>query len=168
VRIRAARPDEAAAIAALHIQADQETYEPIFRADYVAREPSASLGRWQAALEIGDDLKLVEAEGELVGFGHVRGDWMSALYLLAAWKRRGLGARLLGDLCARARSRGVERLRFHVLVENAPAIAFYEAMGGRAVGRIELSEGQGRSWEDFVFELPTAQAPISRAATGAK
>ncbi|HEV2366109.1 MAG TPA: GNAT family N-acetyltransferase [Caulobacteraceae bacterium] len=118
--------------------------------------PAVSQARWQAALDGSEDLLVVEARGEgMVGFGHLSGDLMSGLYLLAGHRRRGIGRSLVRELCALARGRGVEELRFHVLAMNSAAIAFYETMGGRPVDRISKSE-DGRSWEDLVFELPTA------------
>lgn len=98
VVIRPARPDEAQAIAAVHVQADLETYLPIFKGDYVARDPLASWARWQAALDGGEDLLAAEAGRAIVGFGHVGGDWMSALYLLSPWRGLGVGRRLLQAL----------------------------------------------------------------------
>jgi len=154
VTIRPARPDEALAVARAHVRADFETYQPIFREQTVRRDLGAMRLRWSEALAAGDDLLVAEAEGKVVGFAHVRGDWLSALYLIGRYRRRGIGRRLIAELRARARARGIERLRLNVVAANAPAIAFYEAHGGRAIGREIIHEGD-RAWEDLVFELPT-------------
>ena len=61
-------------------------------------------------------------------------------------------------LCAR----GVAEIGFQVVVGNLDAIAFYEAMGARPVGR--KLEGEGDSaWEDVVFALATAGLTAAKA-----
>ncbi len=153
--IRPARLHEALAIARAHVQADFETYEPIFRERTIRRDLEAMRARWREALEAGDDLLVAEdSSGKIVGLAHVRGDWLSVLYLLADYRRQGIGHALLAELRRRGRRRGIDTLRFHVVAANADAIAFYERQDAQAVGRETLSEG-GHTWEDLVFELPT-------------
>jgi GNAT superfamily N-acetyltransferase len=164
VAVRRARPLEVMATAVVHVEADFETYRPIFGYRTVRRDFAASCARWSKALAAGDDLLVAEVDGRIVGMAHASGDWLSALYLRAAHRRRGLGRRLLAHLCRFARMRGVEMLRFQVVAENHAAIGFYEHLGGRAVGRRTQSEGD-QAWEDLVFELPTAALAARRPAS---
>ena len=56
---------------------------------------------------------------------------ISALYLLDAIKRRGVGRRLFRRLVRQLAAQGLRTAGLWVLTENAPARRFYEAMGGR-------------------------------------
>jgi len=161
VEVRPARPHEAPNVAAAHVQADWETYAPIFGDKAVRRDFAASLERWRLALAADDILLVADDGGRIVGFAHASGDWLSALYLIASHHRRGLGARLLAEVCARLRARGVQEVGFQVVAANAPAIAFYEAQGARPIGRKLEVEG-GETWEDIVFRLSTAALAASR------
>ena len=160
--IRPVRPGEARAVARVHIAADRETYAPIFGDRFREVTLAQSLKRWEAALVAGDVFLLAIDAGRMVGFAHATSDWMSALYLLASHHRRGIGARLLMDLCAELRARGVAEIGFQAVADNAGAIAFYAAMGARQVG-VKL-EGDGEAaWEDVVFALATdAPAALRR------
>ena len=53
------------------------------------------------------------------------------LFVVPAWRRHGLGRRLLTHLAALAVERGCGRLEWTVLDWNAPAIGFYERLGAR-------------------------------------
>jgi L-amino acid N-acyltransferase YncA len=154
VLIRPARPDEALAVAHVHVQADRETYEPLFGAHFEAVDIDRSQLRWDAALSAGDVLLVAEEEGRIVGFAHATPAWMSSLYLLATHLRRGIGLDLLVALCEALRARGVAEIGFKAVSDNANALAFYDAVGARAVGRETQGEGAGR-WEEIVFALAT-------------
>ncbi|MGH6985949.1 MAG: GNAT family N-acetyltransferase [Caulobacteraceae bacterium] len=170
IKIRRAGGEEAEAIALCHVEADWQTYAPIFGARAVKRELSASLARWEAALAAGDEIWVAQDDGgaAILGFAHLHCDWMGALYLLEAWRRRGIGSALLSKVRRRAREQGFARIRFQVLEENRAAVAFYEARGARSTGKVMVSEEGKESWRDLVFEMPTDQAPSARAAQGAK
>jgi GNAT superfamily N-acetyltransferase len=154
MQIRPVRSDEAAAVASVHVQADMETYRPLFGARFRAVPMDESLARWQAALAAGDVFLAAEAEGAIVGLAHAHGDWMSALYLLASHQWRGVGRALLAELCAAVRARGVAEIRFQCVATNENAIAFYEAMGGRRTGRKWEGEAD-EAWEEVLFALAT-------------
>lgn len=49
--------------------------------------------------------------------------------------RRGVGSALLAELAASARSRGCVKVTLEVSERNRPALALYERLGGRVVGR---------------------------------
>jgi GNAT superfamily N-acetyltransferase len=161
VLIRHVRPDEGPAVARVHVQADAETYRPIFGERFRAEKLIHSEARWNTALAGGDVFLVATDAGAIVGLGHVRGDWMSALYLLTSHHRRGVGARLLAELCAAVRDRGVGEIGFQCVADNAAAIAFYEAQGARQTGRKTEGEGDG-AWEDVIFRLATDPLAASR------
>jgi GNAT superfamily N-acetyltransferase len=154
VLIRPVAPDEALAVAVVHVQADSETYEPIFGDRFREVEIGASQLRWDAALDAGDVLLAALTDGRIVGFAHATPTWMSALYLLASHRRRGIGLRLLLALCEALRDRGVGEIGFQAVADNTGAIAFYLAVGARAAGRKWEGEGD-EAWEDIVFTLAT-------------
>ena len=154
IEIRPARRDEALEIARVHVRADRETYRPIFGRRFEATPPDASLARWEHALGDGEDLLVATDRGRIVGFGHVGGAWMSALYLLASHHRRGLGGRLLARLLGRARRRGVAEIAFYCVADNAAAIGFYQAKGAILVARKTQGEGD-MAWDDVLFTLAT-------------
>ncbi len=162
VVIRPVRAGEARAVAAVHVQADRETYRPIFGARFEEVTQGESLARWEAALAAGDVFLAATDAGRMIGFAHAASGWMSALYLVASHHRRGVGARLLARLCAALRDRGVAEIGFQAVADNAGALAFYEAMGARRVGVALQGEGDA-AWEDVVFALATdAPAALRR------
>jgi L-amino acid N-acyltransferase YncA len=161
--IRPARPDEALAIAQVHILADRETYEPLFGAHFEAVDIDRSQLRWDTALSAGDVLLIAEAAGRIVGFAHATSTWMSAIYLLATHLRRGIGLDLLVALCEALQARGVAEIGFKAVATNVNALAFYDAVGATAVGRETQGEGAGR-WEEIVFTLATDAPAAFRGA----
>jgi GNAT superfamily N-acetyltransferase len=160
ILIRPAAAGELSLVARTHIRADEETYRSIFKAHFRAVPFEESLRRWETALTAGDVMLVATDGGAIIGLAHASETWMSALYLLASHHRRGIGARLLIDLCGRLRARGVAEIGFQAVADNARAIAFYGALGARLVGR--KTEGEGaEAWEDVVFALAT-DAPALR------
>jgi len=71
--------------------------------------------------------------GEAVGAAGlaIRGGrgWVSGFGFVPAWRRRGLGRRLLSALLERARARGLRRLSLEVLKGNDAARQLYESAG---------------------------------------
>lgn len=163
MEIRPARADEAAAIAATHVRVTWETYAPILGVRAERRDLEQSRARWQAAMAAGDILLVALDAGAVVGLVHVQGDWMQSLYLAASHHRRGVGTRLLASACTELKARGVDEVGFRCVAENLGAIAFYEAVGARPVGR--NSDGAGaNAVEHVVFALASdAPAALRRA-----
>ncbi|HZZ35624.1 MAG TPA: GNAT family N-acetyltransferase, partial [Caulobacteraceae bacterium] len=127
VVLREARPDEAAAIAAAHATAHFETYEPLFGAATRGLDPAPLELAWRRAFRDKAIIRVAEDAGEIVGVGRLAGETLSDLYLRAGYRGQGLGSRMLAQLLAEARRRGVEMARFNVHAANKPAIGFYEA-----------------------------------------
>ncbi len=161
VVIRPAQDDEAPAVALVHVEADRETYQPIFGPRFEAVDIDRSQLRWDTALAAGDVLLVAVETGRIIGFAHATPAWMSALYLLASHQRRGIGLRLLVALGEALRARDVAEIGFRAVADNANAIAFYEAVGARIVGREIQGEGDA-AWEDILFTLATDAPAASR------
>jgi len=155
--IRRATPADAEAIARVHVQAWQESYrELVPQAAIDARTVETRIAQWQNTLvRLGRATFVVEHDGVISGFASGGGIlWtglptsceVSALYLLDAIKRRGLGRGLLGALFGELRARNFTSAGLWVLTGNTPARRFYEAMGGR------LGESRLDRRGEFVFD----------------
>lgn len=135
-RLRAATPDDAAAIHRLIV--DLATYE---------REPEAvvvtpaELRAQLAATRPPFECLLAEVDGEVVGFAlyfHNYSTWrgrpglyLEDLFVQPALRGRGIGKQLLVKLAQIAVERGCARMEWAVLDWNAPAIGFYESLGAQ-------------------------------------
>jgi GNAT superfamily N-acetyltransferase len=153
IDIREATPDDIPAIARVHVQADWDTYSPLFGSQAYPLELGESECRWRRALE-GDMLLVASAAADIIGLGHARGDRIGALYLLRSYQRRGIGRALLTRLLAALNRRGVAEARFDVVAINVNAIRFYQALGAYPVGRCINRDPRGDT-EDLVFAIST-------------
>ncbi|MEN0065482.1 MAG: GNAT family N-acetyltransferase [Myxococcota bacterium] len=82
---------------------------------------------------------IAELDGQPVGFAlwfetystwrGCRGIHLEDLFVLPAYRGRGVGRALLARLAAETRLRGGKRLEWAVLDWNTPAIAFYRSLG---------------------------------------
>jgi len=91
----------------------------------------------------------------IVGLAHAHADRIEALYLVAAYRRRGIGKMLLSELLRGLNGRSIAEVHFDVIAINADAIAFYRAQGARTVGRRVNTDSRGDS-EDLLFVIATA------------
>lgn len=148
IDIREARVADASAMAEVHVAAWHESYVGLLpEAEQAARGVEMRRQMWRRILETpGPYVVLVaEAEGGIVGFGSAcdqrdrdlagmgfSGE-ISALYLLDAVKRQGVGQRLVARLVHWLRAQGHDAMALWVLSGNGPARAFYERMGGAFV-----------------------------------
>jgi [ribosomal protein S18]-alanine N-acetyltransferase len=86
-------------------------------------------------------------EGELDAFaiGHAAGrrGHVVTIDISAAARRKGLGARILGELLSRMGRAGVRDVRLEVDVRNTNAVRFYERMGFRATRKLPDYYGWG-------------------------
>ncbi len=128
VRIRYARPGEAAAIARVMRAAvlGQRGRYPARTLQAWSRLP-ALYHRW--AMSAGGERYLVAARGDrLVGYAAWRGEELTALFVRPGEAGRGLGARLLARLEAEATAGGARRL---TMVAAPGVVDFYAARGWR-------------------------------------
>jgi ribosomal protein S18 acetylase RimI-like enzyme len=133
------------AIAVLHVAVWRDTYRELAPPSAMgALDVGRRQARWQAILADPAQIALVaEIGGVLAGFGLAgppgdpafgdRGE-VKYLYVGRDFARRGLGRRLLAAMAAALAERGYPALGLGVVVGNDPAIAFYEAQGGRRIG----------------------------------
>jgi ribosomal protein S18 acetylase RimI-like enzyme len=144
-RLRAARLEDAAAIARVHVQAWRETYRGLVP-DAVLASLSVEqrVRAWSDMLAAGPRAPAIfvaEEESEIIGFaaaGPSRDQLLkcdgevSSIYLLDGYKRRGIGRALFTQAVSSLCERGCTSAGLWVLDTNVGARRFYESMGGRA------------------------------------
>ena len=144
--IRPAAPEDADALAELHVRVWRAAYRSVVPEAFLASlSVEQRAERWRTILSSGPrEVAVCELDGRLVGFVTVEpardaacapgtGE-VDAIYLDPAVWRRGLGRQLMDWARDAARRRGWQRLVLWVLRDNARARAFYEAEGFRLDG----------------------------------
>jgi len=173
VAVRAARPADAAAIAAVHRESWRTTYAGILPLDVIA----AQAGRrteavWQRRLEATGPAQatfVAESDGTVIGFANC-GDArhqlegieaeIYALYVLQDHQRRGAG-RALVSACARHFVRQAQ-FGFYLWVLKANrARLFYEAMGGAEMGEKVERVGRLHSFAQVAYGWHDLAALVS-------
>ena len=95
---------------------------------------------------------LIEAESQIVGEGCILTGTAPrtgtlGIKIIGAYRRRGLGARMMALLEGEAKKLALGRIYLHVWGLNQGAIALYTQCGYRQVGRVEdwysMDDGQG-------------------------
>lgn len=175
--IRDATPADAEAIARLHVDVWRVAYRDLAPpAVFEALDVPRRLDLWRRVLTsdgAGRHVLVAEIDHRLVGFtGAFRdaapamgGRWeVKVLYVATDHARRGIGRALLGRVAGRLVGHAGEGVALGVVTGNAPALAFYEALGGRIVGRytdpgpLWPSDNLIVAWDD-VAALAAACAP---------
>ena len=131
-------------------------------------------------------LVLAGADGAVLGYG---GLWVQVddLHVIVmavhpAWRRRGLGARILNALIRRGVDRGCLQATLEVRAGNLPAQALYRCFGFREEGRRRGYYGDNnedalimstppfgdlgwrRRWDDLQAAAPVDDSPVRRPA----
>lgn len=147
LRFRAAGPDDAQAVAALHADSWQRHYRGAFADAFLDNDAAGYLlPMWTGRLASPDPKArtiLAEIDGEVVGLAHTFlgddatwGAFLDNLHVTHGLKRLGIGTRLLAltgrEVLDWSPSSG---LYLWVLEQNANARAFYAARGGSCVQR---------------------------------
>jgi GNAT superfamily N-acetyltransferase len=164
MNIRPATPDDAAAIAAVHVLAWRESYPGLVPDSVLAAlDPARRTEIWHAAIPRGG-VFVAEDDADLVGFvaWGPQSDTalpfaaeIHALYVLRRAQWRGLGRALMGAAAADMRQAGFHSLGLWVLDGSAPARRFYETLGGRLCAtRQDTREGwtaheTAYGWDDL-------------------
>jgi ribosomal protein S18 acetylase RimI-like enzyme len=140
---RTADSADAHAVACLHVESWRQSYRGIYSDSFLDgdRLPER-IAAWKQRLSAagdGDFTIVAERDSAIVGFvyvitgdGSTNGALIQNIHVAPGLKRQGLGSRLLAEaakvLLDRSREAG---LAVWVREDNAPAVAFYEAGGGR-------------------------------------
>ena len=164
ISLRPATPEDAAAIAHIHVRTWQATYPGIVPQPYLdALEEAAFTAGWQGRLPPAASVAilLAELDGNPVGFasgGPLR-DLLApytgelyALYLLPHAQRHGLGRRLVLTIADLLREQGHTHMLLWVLRDN-PAAAFYRHLGGTLVTEKTIEIG-GAHLPELAFGWP--------------
>jgi ribosomal protein S18 acetylase RimI-like enzyme len=158
--IREATPDDARAIATVHVLSWQTTYRGLLSDRYLdSLDIDDHESRWQRLLASGSGDTFVAQEGpEIVGFGSCGRERdqdpiylgeLYAIYLLQDNQRRGLGRRLVSAVAERLIELEYRSMLVWVLAAN-PARGFYEALGGAFVRSRQMEIG-GESNEEIGY-----------------
>ncbi len=100
---------------------------------------------WFAEHDALSPLLVAEAHGQVVGFAALskmsqKSGWRftreDTIYLDAAWRGKGLGRRLLGDLLEEAWRMGMHVVAASITSENEVSIALHRALGFEVVGTL--------------------------------
>ncbi|MGF1590545.1 MAG: GNAT family N-acetyltransferase [Pleurocapsa sp.] len=169
MHIREAKLEDAAAIAKVHVNSWQTTYGSLLSNEYIEkRSYEKRHNNWKKRLshntKVQTNYFIYVAEnsvGEIVGFvdgGLAREDStykgeIYALYVLEAYQRKGISKSLIKAIASRLSQSGLTSIMVWVL-ENNPAVQFYQALGGRTIEQklikicgIEFTE-IGYGWHD--------------------
>jgi len=171
--IRDAILADAPAIAGLHLRSWRAAYESIAPADAVrVLTEEVRRDRWTAMLAAPKPrwvCRVIEVEGTIQAVGVAcapseplfgeRGE-VRHLYVEPDLRRSGLGRRMTAELTGVIAGWGYGGLALSVVVENAPARAFYAALGGREIGRFT---DPGPVWKSQNIALVWDDLPALRA-----
>lgn len=145
--LRPALPSDAEAIAALHVRVWRDAYKGLApKAAWDALTEEVRLARWREVLTDDDPRRftlVAEHAGRIAGFGTAcapteavfegRGE-VRWLHVDPAAQGRGVGRRLMSALSRQLADWGYGGCALAVVVGNAPAMLFYERLGGRRAG----------------------------------
>lgn len=156
--VRWAVPDDADALADVHIASWQAAYSGIFSDDYLSGlDLEARRTWWRNQLEGGARVPVVGTRA--AGFCFV-GDaddegWgeVYAIYVHPDRWREGLGQLLLGAGMSQLREIGHQRALLWVLEHNHPARRFYESQGWRVGKPIRVEEIGGMQVTEVRYEI---------------
>ena len=141
--IRPARPEDAAAIAEVHVAAWRSAYAGLLPAGYLARMSTVRHAAYaHAAIVAGHTVLVAEQGRDVVGFctaGRPRTPGLAdseieTLYVLDDHRDQGHGRALLQAAATSLAAQGCATLFLWVLADN-PSRFFYERLGGKPVRR---------------------------------
>ncbi len=152
--IRKARPDDAPAIARVHVDSWRTTYAGIVSSEFLAALSYGQRERmWSDFLSSPTSQNVVHvaeaADGDVDGFASAgperEGDNLYkgevyALYLLQSHQRQGIGSMLFRASAKELHRQGIASMLIWVLAAN-PARKFYEAAGGKYVRERQIEIG---------------------------
>jgi ribosomal protein S18 acetylase RimI-like enzyme len=165
IQLRRAQPEDADALARVHVQAWREAYSDQIPDVVLSGLDAASRATmWRKAMAGTARVQLAILEGEIVGFGASRpqpdpslpfAGEISAIYVLRRAQRRGLGRMLMAAMASDLLQQGLRSASLWVLETNVPARQFYQTFGGREITRREQERdgfsavGVAYGWDDL-------------------
>ncbi len=160
--IRAAKLEDAAAIAHVHVRSWRTTYAGIIPDEYLtALNEAERVPLWEDWLTSDISLFVAEIEGKVVGFaggGAIREPIeaydaeLYTLYLLEEAQGRGLGRALVTTVAETLARKGFQSIVVWALEQN-PAVRFYEKAGAQRVTSKQIEIG-GRLLPDLALGWP--------------
>ena len=151
--IRPAVPDDAEATRRVLVETWHDTYDPLLGPVKVTE----ITGQWHAVEVLAKQISVLDAlflvaehESLLIGHAFARELqpgvlFLSRLYVLPAWQRQGVGARLL-EVVAERHPKAV-LMRLNVNAKNGKGVAFYRRHGFVTVGEREEDGWRSRRME---------------------
>jgi ribosomal protein S18 acetylase RimI-like enzyme len=163
-QIRIATPDDAPALAAMHVASWHQTYTGLLPDKILSSLSVESRAaawakimqdpRTEPATERSTMVHLAEHEGAIIGFGSCGAQRteslkakgydgeISAIYVLREFQKRKIGTRLLRAMSSDLQRRGFNAAALWVLRENTKARRVYERFGGKVIAeREDVREG---------------------------
>jgi ribosomal protein S18 acetylase RimI-like enzyme len=128
ITIRQAIPSDTEALVALLHDSFCTTWEPVVT-------PAAAQAYWESdrarryVVEIGSEFRVAASGDVVAGMVHWRGDFVHALHVLSAWRRRGVATRLMDEAEARIAGAGHPAVRLETDTFNHASQAFYRSRG---------------------------------------
>lgn len=169
VSIRAARAEDAGAIAHVHVESWKTTYAGIVPEAYLAGLDEMLRAKlWQEWLAGHALVQVAERNGQVVGFAHGGANRESleecdaelySIYLLREAQRRGTGKALLQSVAGALAERGFRSMAVWVLERN-PARNFYEQMGAHLAASKVIEIG-GTKLMEVAYVWPDIQKLIA-------
>ena len=132
--LRAARPEDLAALCAILY----DTFESTWRPNITEAAAQAFIQDDRPAAYVGArglHFWVAEAANEIVGFVDWEGDFVNALHVRSAHARQGIGRRLMDHAEGQIGRAGFASARLETDTFNRRSQAFYAARGYREAGR---------------------------------
>jgi ribosomal protein S18 acetylase RimI-like enzyme len=170
VKVRRARTEDAARIAAIHVRSWQVGYQGQIPQDYLdGLDPAAGHIRWAETVQREDMARggtfvVTDDAGDLAGFAHVDASrdadatasvgevW--AIYLSPDAWGKGLGRELMTATLSYLANVRYTQVTLWVLDSNDRARRFYEAAGFRSDGTVKVDGSRGFALHEVRYARP--------------
>lgn len=162
--IRRIKDGDEVAVSRVHIQSWQESYRglvPDLYLDQLNSKLNERIENWRKAIANPQRwIWVAEIQNAIVGFvilgpprdtdreGYIE---LGAIYLLADYKRMGIGYSLLKEGFVKMKELGYSKAYCWVL-ENNPTIRFYEKTGAKASMLVKQDEIGGKNLNEIAYE----------------
>jgi L-amino acid N-acyltransferase YncA len=155
--IRMVRPGDAEAMAAIYARS---VLDSVTSFELDAPDGAEMRRRIAATLPALPWIVAVDRAGELAGYAYAapyrrrpayRWSVEVSVYVAQPWMRRGVARRLYGDLIDRLARQGYRTIIAGITLPNPASVAFHEALGFEAAGRICNVGWKMGAWHDVGF-----------------